>query len=219
MPCLSTSQGYGPVASCYALLAQLYSGGAIGCCHRWAVEQIPAGARALFVGPGPGGDVEQAARAGVQVTAIDRCAAMVQASRRRLQRSGLTQHVSLHHGDVRDLPVTADYDVVVAQFVLNVFDQETLPHVVRALTSHLRPQGVLLVGDFAQPSSGLQAAYHDLPMHLFSRLGVNAVHPAHDLLTVLSGAGLVLKQRRCFRLFGCGPAWVEGLMARRPSAA
>jgi SAM-dependent methyltransferase len=124
----------------------------------------------------------------------------------------------LRHGDILQQPAEPLFDAVVAQFFLNVFATPRLPEVLRALRTWLRPGGCLIVGDFAPlPRAGgrWQQAWHDLPMHLFARLGTNALHPVHDPATHLPEAGLALRHRRRFRLFGAGPAWIEGLVAQR----
>jgi SAM-dependent methyltransferase len=203
-------------ARLYAPLARLYSGGAIPACQRWGVAQLPAEGRVLFAGPGPGHDVCAAVDAGLQVTAIDRSPAMVARLRRRL--GAREARADLRHGDILQQPAEPLFDAVVAQFFLNVFATPRLPEVLRALRTWLRPGGCLIVGDFAPlPRAGgrWQQAWHDLPMHLFARLGTNALHPVHDPATHLPEAGLALRHRRRFRLFGAGPAWIEGLVAQR----
>ncbi len=205
---------YGPFVPAYAAMATLYSGGAIPACHRWAVERMPPGARVLFAGAGPGTDVVQAARAGLRVTAVDVCPVMLAAARRRVQRAGVTANVKLLEADVRHLPVAHEYDVVCAQFFLNVFAAHALPRVLAALAGQLAAGGRLLVGDFrALPPGGRvwQRLWHDVPMHVFARTGANVIHPVHDLPAHLQAAGFRLHKRQCFRLFCGGPAWVEGL--------
>jgi ubiquinone/menaquinone biosynthesis C-methylase UbiE len=217
-PALSVST-YGPIGPIYARLAQLYSGGAIPGCHRWAVEKLPQGARVLIVGSGPGTDVLHAARAGMRVTALDIDAAMLAAAQRRLLRAQPAAQVEFVHADLLQEPASSRFDVVIAQFFLNVFAPSRLPRVLRALAGQLQPGGRLLVGDFAPLAPGrpvLQRLYHDLPMHVFGRLGANAIHAVHDLPTHLREAGFILQQRRRFRLFGIGPRWIEGLEAHHP---
>ncbi|HJP29091.1 MAG TPA: class I SAM-dependent methyltransferase [Candidatus Latescibacteria bacterium] len=202
------------MAPLYASLASLYSGGAIPACQRWAVDRVPVGARVLFVGPGPGTDVVRAAQAGLQVTAIDHDPAMLAAVARRLCRAGAGRRVELIQADLLQRAPTVRYDVVIAQFFLNVFSAARLPGVVDHLAAHLLPGGRLLTGDFGgQPTGRLQQAYHDLPMHLFARLGANAVHGVHDLPACLRDRGFTIRQRRRFRLFRLGPGWIEGLDA------
>lgn len=206
---------YGPLVPIYASLARLYSGGAIPACQRWAVDQVPVGGRVLFAGPGPGLDVVYAARNGLQVTAVDCSARMLQATAQRLQRAGVSHRVELIHADLLQQTSGQAYDVVIAQFFLNVFAAAHLPEVIAALAVHLAPTGRLIVGDFAAVAGGnhpWQRLYHDLPMHVLARFGANAVHPVHDLPRHLEAAGLAVRERRDFRLFGIRPAWIESLV-------
>ena len=214
--CMRFASPYGPLLPFYATLARWYSGGAIPACQRWAVSHIPVGSRVLFAGPGPGTDVAWAAGAGLSVTAVDSCAAMLRLTRLRLRRAGVEHGVDLKHADVLQLPQAGQYDAVVAQFFLNVFAPERLSQVLANLAGHLNPDGRLIVGDFASSSGGrhfLQRAYHDLPMSVFARFGANAKHAIHDLPAHLSTAGFVVGERRKFPLFGIGPGWIEGLVA------
>ncbi|MFP6644456.1 MAG: methyltransferase domain-containing protein [Candidatus Latescibacterota bacterium] len=66
----------------------------MGCAERtrWA--------RVLFAGSGPGTDVVQAAQAGLRVTAVDCCPAMLEATSRRLHRAGVEQRVELVSADL-----------------------------------------------------------------------------------------------------------------------
>ncbi len=199
-------------------MARCYSGGAIPACQRWAVERLPTGSRVLFAGPGPGADLPWAAQAGLSVTAVDSCRAMIQSARHRLRRAGVDHAVDLVHDDLLQLPKTGCYDAVVAQFFLNVFAPTQLPQVLETLAGHLRPGGRLIVGDFAPLDGGrhpLQKAYHDLPMRFFARFGANAIHAVHDLPGHLATAGFLVSERRRFGLFGVGPRWIEGLVAER----
>ena len=214
-PILS-EMSYGPFVPIYASLAGLYSGGAIPACQRWAVDQVPVGARVLFAGPGPGKDVVAAARRGLRVTAIDEDADMLQVTARRLQPIAAEHPVELICADLMQQAPTAAYDVVIAQFFLNVFAAKQLPEVLAALAGHLAPAGCLIVGDFADLPPGdhpWQRRYHDLPMRILARFGANAVHPVHDLPGHLRVAGFAVRDRRRFRLFGVGPPWIEGLVA------
>lgn len=213
---LTASVGYGPLVPLYAQLARWYSGGAIPACQHWAVDEVAPGDRVLFAGPGPGTDVLRASQAGLRVTAIDRCPVMLAATKRRLQNAGVAERVELVHADLRQHPPAAEFDVVIAQFFLNVFPPDYLPQVLSALAGYLKPAGRLIIGDFAPLVDGgrcWQQRYHDLPMHILARFGANARHPVHDLPVYLNKAGFQLLERRRFRLFSVGPDWIEGLVA------
>lgn len=209
---------YGPFVPVYALLANLYSGGAIPACHRWAVDQLNPGDNVLFAGAGPGTDVVRAALAGLQVTAVEICPAMLDCARRRARNAGVEASVRFVEGDVLEMQAAAAFDAVIAQFFLNVFSKSSLPGTLAALAGHLSARGRLLVGDFAPlPGSARvwQQLWHDVPMHVLARTGANAVHPVHDLPRHLRAAGFDIDERQPFRLFGNGPAWIEGLVARQ----
>lgn len=213
---------YGPFVPAYALLARLYSGGAIPACHRWAVDQLGPGERVLFAGSGPGTDVVRAARAGLQVTAVDNCPAMLASARQRVRAAGVGSRVRLIEADVLTLPSGQDFDAVIAQFFLNVFAPAALSDVLAALAGQLKDSGQLLVGDFCSvPEQGrmMHQLWHGVPMRVFACTGANAVHPVHDLPRHLTDADFHIHKRQSFRLFGAGPPWVQGLVASRQGPA
>ena len=48
---------------------------------------------------------------------------------------------------------------------------------------------------------------------LFHRLTGSARHAPHDYVRAIAALGGCVDARRTFRLYGCGPAWIEGLVA------
>lgn len=204
---------YRLVAPVYDGLACLYSGGAIPASKRWVTQQLGAAERVLFAGCGTGADARRAAARGASVTGLDESPHML-ARARRATRAGAVDWCC---ADVRDLPGDGAYDAVVAAFFLNVFAPPQRTAVLSHLVALLRPGGRLLVADFARRCGpglpgALQQLYHDLPMHIFTRLTGSAGHPIHDVAAALAAAGLQIAHQRRFRLFGVGPGWIEGLV-------
>ena len=196
------------MATLYDRLAFLYSGGAIPACKRWGVTHLPAGSRVLFAGAGAAAEVVEPARDGITCELVDHSPAMLSQARRRLDRQGLQQQVIYHAADVQALQ-QGPYDAIVAHFFLNTFDAATMPDVLNQLLSQLRPQGQLIIGDFAGPARGRwQRWYHDLPMHLFAAWTDSQPHPIHDILTAARVQGAHLVDMRTFRLARLGPAWL-----------
>ena len=195
------------LAATYDPMAALYSGGAIGACKRWGVDHLQAGSRALFAGAGSAADVVEPARGGVTCELVDTSWAMLDRARDRLDRCGLLQQVTCHAADVRDLRLDP-YDAIVAHFFLNIFDATTMPGILGHLLSQLRPQGQLIIGDFATASgSRWQRGYHNLPMHLFAAWTDSQPHLIHDISTTAHTLGARLVETRSFRVARVGPAW------------
>jgi SAM-dependent methyltransferase len=66
-------------------------------------SRLPAGARLLDLGCGPGEDAESLARLGYRITAIDWSSAMAQRARDRVERAGLAARVEIHHLGIQEL--------------------------------------------------------------------------------------------------------------------
>ena len=82
----------------------------------------------------------------------------------------------MHHGPA------CQYDVVVASFFLNVFDEADMLRVLLHLVSLLVPGGRLLVADFAPPQGPaarrwLQRAYFGAAVRIACFIAGGAVHP------------------------------------------
>jgi ubiquinone/menaquinone biosynthesis C-methylase UbiE/Fe2+ or Zn2+ uptake regulation protein len=78
---------------------------------------------------------------------IDLSRDMLALARARLDRAGL-RHCSVRHADIFDLPLRRDsFDVVIIHQVLHFLDDGA--HAVREAARVLRPQGRLLIVDFA----------------------------------------------------------------------
>ena len=114
---------------------------------------VPAGARLLDLGCGPGADAEYFARAGHRVTAIDWSPAMVDESRRRVSAAGLAdrvvvQHVGIHELERLDHVATA-FDAAYSNFGPQhcLFD---LPSAAASIATRLRPGGVLVASVIGQ---------------------------------------------------------------------
>lgn len=203
----------GPV---YDGLTWLASGPAIHRTRLAMLHHLQPGTRVLFAGVGHGSDAAFAAERGAQVTVVDTSATMLARSRRRLAGTDAT----IIHDDVRAVaPADGAFDVVVANFFLNVFDLATARAVLAHLVTLTRPGGAVVVGDFAAPSprrwlQTLQRLHWGLALRTFRLLAGNAVRPLVDVAVLLHDAGLVDVECRVERAFGLPlyAAW----RARRP---
>jgi demethylphylloquinol methyltransferase len=202
----------GPV---YDGLTWLASGPAIHRTREAMLHDLPAGSRALFAGVGHGRDAAFASRRGAHVTVVDTSATMLARCRARLAGRDAT----ILHDDIRALVADDAFDVVVANFFLNVFDLATARAVLAHLVTLTRPGGAVVVGDFAAPSprgwlQTIQRLHWGFALRTFRLLAGNAVRPLVDVADLLREAGLVDVECRIQRVFGLPlyAAW----RARRP---
>lgn len=113
---------------------------------RRVVEQfVPAGARLLDLGCGPGADAEHFARRGDRVVAIDWSPAMVGQAAQRIWQSGLENRVLVRHLGIQEIDQLgpAPFDAVYSNFgALNCVPD--LASATRDIATRLRSGGLLI---------------------------------------------------------------------------
>jgi ubiquinone/menaquinone biosynthesis C-methylase UbiE len=145
------SYPYGRVAAIYDELADLYSIGRIGMSKRFALEVISPGDDVLFAGVGRGAEAIEAAALGGRVHAVDLSPEMLRRFSEQVDHAGLeaiarVEDVSLHDP-------SEPYDVVVANYFLNLFDAKHAGEMLEVLVRCLGPGGRLVIADFECPSN------------------------------------------------------------------
>lgn len=209
---------YGRIAGIYDLLAALYSRGQIGASKRIGLDSIKSGDRVLYAGSGGGDEILLAARLGARVTAIDLAQSMLDRVSRKFEREGLLPELIC--GDVSSHKPIEPYDVVVANYFLNLFDVEHAREMTRHLCQLVRPGGKLFLTDFALPEGGLvgrwiSEAYYRPINWLAWALGFCALHPILDHAKFLEPIGFRIYSARRFPvLSGTNPAYVS-IVAQR----
>lgn len=209
---------YGSIAGMYDLLAGLYSRGQIGTSKRVQLDSIESGDRVLYAGAGSGQEILLAARFGAKVTAIDLAAAMLEKVSKRFAREGLES--DLICADVATHEPTELYDVVVANYFLNLFDVERAREMARHLCGLVKPGGTLLLADFALPIGGpvsrLMSEVYYRPVNWIAwALGFCALHPILDYARLIEPMGFRIRSERRFPvLLGANPAYVS-IVAQR----
>ena len=211
----AAERSYEPVAWFYDRAAALYSAGQIAAAKRSQVALMASGDRVLCVGVGGGEEVASAARAGVALTCVDLAPSMLRRVATRLASDGLS--AELIRGDIRRHDRLGYYDIVTANFFLNIFDESEMVEMLGHLARLVRPGGKVLIADFA-PAEGswltraAHEAHYQLGLTAFWLLGLTPRHPIYDYRQYFAGAGLTLAGRRRFRL---GPASFVSLTAER----
>jgi demethylmenaquinone methyltransferase/2-methoxy-6-polyprenyl-1,4-benzoquinol methylase len=193
----------GPV---YDALTVLFSGRAILRAKTTFLQDLAPGQRVLFAGVGHGRDALVAARRGAHVTVVDLSPTMLARCRDRLARAG-HHDVECVQDDIRAFAATPPFDVVVANFFLNVFSAADARAVLAHLVAQVRPGGTLLVGDFHAPSSyafvrALQHLHWWIAVTFFGLVAGNALHPLLDVARLLGDAGVDVVEQRAFRVLG-----------------
>jgi ubiquinone/menaquinone biosynthesis C-methylase UbiE len=135
------------------------------------IREIGRPHRALIVGEGNGRFLAELLRVhpGLQVDCIEASARMIALAQQRVNAA----HVRFIHANVRQAVLEAEtYDLIVTHFLLDCFDEKTLPTLVGKLASAATPVARWLVADFCEPTGGwrlLRARFLIALMYLFFR--------------------------------------------------
>ena len=190
-------------------------------------REVAPGERLIDAGCGTGTLAIAAARAGAQVVAVDRSAAMLALARQKADAAGVT--VDWRQGDVALPPLGAEqFDVATATFVLSELSREEAALAVRRLAESIRPGGRLVIADEAPPSRAVLRFLSAIPRSLlaivsFAVLQRLAPTRRHHWQTLLTDAGLTVSSERALQsgslvmLVASRPADLPS--ARRPIVA
>jgi ubiquinone/menaquinone biosynthesis C-methylase UbiE len=210
--------GYGNVAFIYDLLGDLWTGGQIRQSKLSQIDKIKRGDKILYAGAGTGEDALEAARRGAEVVVVELAPEMLERVRKRFEEAGL--QAELICGDLFEHLRVGHYDIVAANYFLNVFGRARMQEMAAHLTTQLKPDGKLLIADFAPPSGGWLCRlgaelHHGIPALAFTLLVQQTPHKIYDYRPILPGLGLQLEEVQYFRLYGFGPRRLMSLTATR----
>ena len=108
---------------------------------------VVRGEAVLEIGFGTGhclAHIAEAVGAAGRVCGVDISSGMLEVSRRRLERAGVSARVALHCGDAAELPYAdAAFDAVFMSFALELFDTPDIPIVLGEIKRVLKPNGRL----------------------------------------------------------------------------
>ncbi len=210
---------YDRMAPIYERLTDAYSLGCVPRAKRHQLATIEAGMDVLYLGMGPGGAALAAADKGARVTGVDVAQRMVDIASARFEAAGLS--ADLIAADLFDFRPARGFDVVVANFLLDCFDDDRRRDVVRRIHDLLRPGGRALVADTGRPRGSAPGrvawrVYHGIAYATTYLQGITPWLPVMDLDRDLEHAGLRIDEHRHFRPWRGGPVLFEAVSATRP---
>ena len=165
---------------------------------------VREGEAVLEIGFGTGHCLKQlAAAVGVmgRVCGVDLSAGMVEVSRRRLARAGLTDCVELHCGDAAKLTYADEtFDAVFMSFTLELFDTPDIPVVLGEVRRVLKPGGRLGVVSLSREDgvSLMLRAYEWCHQRLPQYIDCRPIYVEE----AIQDAGLLLDYREKEKLWG-----------------
>ena len=145
---------YDSTAWFYEKVAHFFSGGKILACKRSQVPHFKKGERVLFAGSGGGEDALLAINKESDVTIVEMSGKMIDQAAKKFKDHPFEKNLKIHHQNIFDHQLKGTYDVVVANFFLNVFKEADMSKALNHLAYLLKPGGKLIIGDFSPPTGG-----------------------------------------------------------------
>ena len=216
------SDKYRIVGPVYDFLSNLYSGKSIHHCKTAMLDMktIQPGTRVLFAGVGHGRDALRAAELGADVTVVDLSETMLRKFSEAQQREAPHLSIRQLHSDIMKVEEFEQYDIVVANFFLNVFDEDTMVKVLEHLITLGKPAARIVVGDFCYPTGNILArtfkkVYWYLAVFFFWLLANNSFHKIYNYPEHMQRLGLQVRDKKHFKLLNMNCYW--SILGQKPS--
>lgn len=172
-------------------------------------EHISPGDKVLFAGAGQGGDAIKAAELGAQSTLIDISPTMMDTSLALMAQHPHQNELDIKTilGDILKHEAKGEYDLVVANFFLTIFEKDKMLSVLSHLIKLCKPGGRIVIGDFS-PAKGnliqksLQQAYWLTAATAFFAAAGNAIHTLYNYPEILQQKGLNILKDEQFKVLG-----------------
>ena len=215
-----SGKSYDRLAWLYDAAAHVYSGGQIHALKTFQIGELRAGQRILYAGVGDGEDAVLAANRQVKLTLLDASPIMLERAKRKFEAVGVDDAIEFICSDVLKHQRPGHYDIVVANFFLNIFTEPMMQAVLAHLVSMLKPGGKLLIGDFSFPrgrfpTRAVQRVYYYLSMLSFWLLGGTPLHPVYDYRHYFASVDLRTESAKLFRVNALLPVSFEAITAIR----
>ncbi|HQG31092.1 MAG TPA: class I SAM-dependent methyltransferase [Deltaproteobacteria bacterium] len=205
--------GYWLMGFQYELTGSLYSLGQIPKCKVAMLDHLKPGDKLLIAGVGHGIEAIKAARRGVDVTAVDISKTMLKYMQKKIERARLSKPIRIINNDILQEHHGPVYDMVIANYFLNVFPREKMLQILTHLTSCVKPGGSMVIGDFTLPQNGgsfyktFQTIYWYFAATLYWLTADNAVHPIYDYPGLLKSLGFEIAEIKYFKMLGMDCHW------------
>lgn len=176
-------------------------------CRIAMLNHLQPGDRVLFAGVGHGIDAIYAAQRGADVTVVDLSKTMLWKFQQNLddmnKKSDTPIVITQLQSDIMNVAEYEQYDMVVANFFLNVFYRNTMVKLLEHLTKLGKPGAKIVIGDFAYPGGNLlsrtfQTVFWYGVATFFWALAGNAVHPIYNYPEEMKSLGLHIRDKKYF---------------------
>jgi len=204
--------GYRLVGFQYELTGYLYSLGRIPRCKSAMLKHLRPGDTVLVAGVGHGTEAIEASGLGAEVTAVDLSETMLKHFRRRIEKENPPKEIRVIHDDIFNVKDTGAYDMVIANFFLNVFSETRVVEVANHLGSLVKPGGHFVVGEFVLPGkTGWQSLVQRMNWYFaitfYSATTEAVFHPVWNYPALVEGSGCTIEEIEYFRILGVDLYW------------
>lgn len=199
----------GPI---YDFLSTIYSGRQIHKAKTAMNADLKEDQKVLFAGVGHGRDAIDAAEKGAQVTVVDLSATMLKNLGKNLKGKNFKHEIRLVHSDILQFDETAEYDMVVANFFLNVFPEDFMVTIMQHLGTLVKSDGYFVVGDFHYPKGNIftkafQNLYWYIAVFTFTVFAKNAFHKIYNYPQHLENLGFKVEKTQSFNVLMIPSLW------------
>jgi demethylmenaquinone methyltransferase/2-methoxy-6-polyprenyl-1,4-benzoquinol methylase len=189
----------------YDLGSIIYSFNQIAKCKVAMHDRIKPDMKILFAGVGHGRDAIAAADLGAEVTVVDLSQTMLKRLNKNIKNKEFKHPIRQLHKNILHVDEFSTYDIVFANFFLNLFSKEMMLKILSHLTKLAKKEGSVVVGDFAPPSGNLiskffQIIYWWFIDFVFWVIANNELHPFYDYQKSMQDLGLEIKKVKYFRM-------------------
>ena len=215
-------RNYDRAAWFYEKSAKIYSTNQIRSSKRYQLNHIEPGQSVLYLGAGAGEDAVMAARHGAKVTCIDISQGMLDQVQRALDKDGVSAELICINA--YDFDRVGHYDVVAANYFLNVFRRDDMAKMMSHTAKFVRDGGKYLIADVARSqgnifSQAFNIFYLKLGMVSYWLMGMVPLHENYDYPAFFEDAGLTHEHTEYFRFAKKGPVLFQSIVAKRKEVA
>lgn len=187
------------LAGVYDILVRIVFGRALCNAQLVYLDKIPKNANVLFLGGGTGLVLKHLLRIHptCEVWYVEASSSMIEAATKHIHELSAKKRVHFIHGTHESIPNSIRFDVIIAGFFLDLFDEE-LSNVIRKIKTSLHSDGQLLVTDFVDGGKKWQRILLQI-MYWFFRTtcGIEAMRLPHWEQR-LSDYGFIVSEYRMF---------------------
>jgi demethylphylloquinol methyltransferase len=212
--------GYWLVGWQYEFTGILYSLGQIPKCKNAQLKHLKPGDKLLVAGVGHGTEAVEASKLGADVTAVDLSATMLKHFKRRIEKENPPKEITVIHDDIFNIKDIGKYDMVIANFFLNVFNETRVKEVADHLGTLVKPGGYFVCGEFILPEpkgwrSIVQRVNWYIAISIYSSTTEAVFHPVWNYAGLVEGSGCPVEEIEYFKVLGVPLYW--SIRGRKPA--